>query len=204
VNVLTNKKIIGLSGKNQVEEVVLEDGTSIETNLVVVGIGIDPNIELGESCNLTVNNGIVVDELTRSSLAGIYAIGDCSNHPNDIVGKRLRLESVQNAIGQAKTTARVICGIEKPYSELPWFWSDQYNIKMQMAGINAQDDKAIIRGNLKQKKFSICYIQNGVFTGINSINAAKDFMHAKKIIPMRISPDIEKLANFDIPIKDLI
>lgn len=204
VNILTNKSIISLSGKNHVQGVNLDDGSSIETNLVVVGIGITPNTELGKSCGLSINNGIVVDELTRSSVAGIYAIGDCSNHPNNIIGERLRLESVQNAIGQAKTVARVICGIEKPYAELPWFWSDQYDIKMQMAGVYSQDNKTIIRGDLKQKKFSVCYIRNGIFTGINSINAAKDFIHAKKIIPLKISPDLKKLSNFNIQIKDLL
>lgn len=195
--------LIGFSGNETVEEVNLSDGSSIATDLVLIGIGVIPNVELAVDAGLHVDNGIRVDDHCRTSEQHIYAIGDCTNHPNNLLGCQLRLESVHNALEQAKTAASNICGDELRYSQVPWFWSDQYDLKLQIAGISQGYDRTVLRGDPAERSFSCLYLKDGQFIAIDSINAPRDFMQSKLLIGNRavISPD--KLANTDIALKDM-
>ncbi|HKY93322.1 MAG TPA: FAD-dependent oxidoreductase, partial [Nevskiaceae bacterium] len=136
VDIRTNVKIEAFEGEPNVTHVRLGDGSRIECDLVVYGIGIVPNAELAAEADLAVDNGIVVDQFTRTSDPDIHAAGDCTNHPSDFLGRRVRLESVQNAMEQARAAAQIMLGKEQPYQMVPWFWSDQYDLKLQMVGMN--------------------------------------------------------------------
>jgi len=137
-----------------VSAVLCADGTRIPADVVVVGIGLIPNTELAEAAGLAVDNGILVNEYAQTGDPDIYAAGDCTNHPNDRLGRRLRLESVPNALEQARTAAAAICGQLKPYHVIPWFWSDQYELKLKMVGLSQGYDQLILRGSPDTDSFS--------------------------------------------------
>lgn len=204
VTIKTDVRVTGFKGNGKVETVVCADGSEIDADCVIVGIGIIPNTELAEEAGLDVNNGIVVDALTRTSAEHVYAVGDCTNHPNDLLGRRLRLESVQNAISQGKTAAGAILGKETPYAEVPWFWSDQYDVKLQMAGINDPDDHVIVRGDSSTRSFSVCYVRDGVLVAVNALNRPKDFLQSKKVITAKAPIDEARLADADVPLKEFL
>lgn len=203
VDIRVNVAVTGFDGQDHVRRVLCGDGTTLETDIVIIGIGIIPNIELAESAGLVIDNGIVVNALTQTSEHGVYAVGDCTNHPNDLLGRRLRLESVQNALSQGKTAANAILGKDIPYSEVPWFWSDQYDIKLQMVGINDPDDQAVLRGDPSTRSFSVCYLRDGVLVAINAMNRPKDFIQAKKAITAKLKPNPARLADPEIALKEL-
>ncbi|MBT4741296.1 MAG: FAD-dependent oxidoreductase [Rhodospirillaceae bacterium] len=203
VDIRTDVTVSGFEGDTTVKQVVCTDGSRIDTDVVIIGIGIIPNVELAEAAGLAVENGITVDAMTRTSAETVYAVGDCTNHPNDLLGRRLRLESVQNALSQGKTAANAILGKAEPYAEIPWFWSDQYDIKLQMVGINDPDDQVIVRGDSNSRSFSVCYLRDGVLVAVNALNRPKDFIHAKKAIAAKVTPDSQRLADPEVPIKSL-
>ncbi len=161
---------------------VLDNGDRIKFDCAVVGIGVLPNTEFAEKAGLECDNGICVDEFTQTSDPDVYAIGDCSNHPNFIYNRRIRLESVPNAVAQAKTTAAAICDNHVPYDQLPWFWSDQYNIKLQTAGLFQGYDDAVIAGDIEKGKFSVTYLKDNKTIAMDAFNSPAEFMRAKKKI----------------------
>lgn len=183
---------------------LLADGEALSFDTAIVGIGVIPNVELAESAGLACDNGIVVDEFTQTDDPNIYAVGDCSNHPSFIYDRRIRLESVPNANGQAKTAALAICGERVPYNQLPWFWSDQYDIKLQTAGLLQDYDSALVRGSPTDKKFSVFYLRDGQLIACDSINAPADFMNAKKMVLAEAKPDPIKVADSEVPLKDCV
>lgn len=203
VDIRTSVTVTGFEGKDRVQTVLCSDGNNIDADIVVIGIGIIPNTELAEAAGIDVENGIVVDSLTRTSAENVYAVGDCTNHPNDLLGRRLRLESVQNALSQGKTAANAILGKDTPYAEVPWFWSDQYDIKLQMAGINDPSDDVVVRGDSASRSFSVCYVRDGALVALNAMNRPKDFLQSKKAIAAKLKPDLTRLADPGIPIKEL-
>ena len=184
-----------LHGDGHVTALELDDGQMIETNFVIIGAGILPNYELAEAAGLQVENGIAVDDRCQSSDPDIYAIGDCSSHYSSIYGRRIRLESVHNALEQAKTAASNICGIAERYSQVPWFWSDQYDLKLQIAGLSQGYDEVVIRGEQDDKKFSCFYLRDGVLIAVDAINSPRDFMQSKSLIATRTVIDPAKLAH---------
>ena len=131
---------------NRVSGIELQDGSSVACDVVIIGVGVLPNVELAEDAGLPCDNGIVVDEYCRTDHPNIYAIGDCTNHPNPILSRRLRLECVPNAMDQARNAATNIVGREQSYEAVPWFWSDQYDMKFQMAGFSDESLDAVVRG----------------------------------------------------------
>jgi 3-phenylpropionate/trans-cinnamate dioxygenase ferredoxin reductase subunit len=195
--------IAELTGKRRVKAVITSSGEEISTAFVVVGIGIEPNIELAADAGIDVDDGIVVDEHCRSSDPNIYAVGDCTRHPNSIYGRRLRLESVHNALEQAKTAASNICGKEIRYAQVPWFWSDQYDLKLQIAGLSEGYDDVVIRGNPAEKSFACLYLKDRRLIAVDAVNAARDFVQSKPLIADHALMDIEKLADAEIALKDL-
>jgi 3-phenylpropionate/trans-cinnamate dioxygenase ferredoxin reductase subunit len=187
-----------------VAAVVCQDGSRIPADLVIVGIGLIPNTELASAAGLAVDNGVMVDHCTRSSDPDIFAIGDCSNHPNGIFGRRLRLESVPNALEQARTAAAAACGTDKPYNVVPWFWSDQYEVKLKMAGLSQGYDQLVMRGDPQSRSFSAFYLLQGRMLAADTLSRPQDFMLAKRFIAEAIVLDPVKLADESVALKDLL
>jgi len=202
VDIRTATTVTAFEGQNKVERVRCGD-TVIDADLVVVGIGIVPNVELAADAGLAVDNGIIVDDCARTADPHIFAAGDCTNHPNNIVGGRLRLESVPNALAQGKAAALAIIGRPEPMHEVPWFWSDQYDLKLQMTGLAQPGDTVVMRGHMAERKFSACYLRDGVFVACHAVNMAKDFIQSKKLIIERARPDSARLADPSIALRDL-
>lgn len=175
---------------------------NIAANLVVVGIGALPTDELAQQAGLACDNGIVVDEYGRTSDPAIFAIGDCSNHPSVHYGRRVRLESVDNAFEQANTVAANITGTPTKHDRVPWFWSDQYHHKLLIVGLADGHDRAILRGDPANHSFSVCYLRDGELIAIDTVNMAKDQIAARKLIAARMRPDPNKLADISIALKD--
>jgi 3-phenylpropionate/trans-cinnamate dioxygenase ferredoxin reductase subunit len=191
-------------GDSRVNAVRTSGPLSIPADLVVAGIGIVPNTELAASAGLDVDNGIVVDTHCRTTDDNIYAVGDCTSHPNSIYGRRIRLESVHNALEQAKTAAANICGEVVEYSQVPWFWSDQYDLKLQIAGLSEGYDEVVIRGEPASRSFSCLYLRNGILIACDAINAPRDFVQSKALIAARRQIAPERLADCGVQLKDLV
>jgi 3-phenylpropionate/trans-cinnamate dioxygenase ferredoxin reductase subunit len=181
----------------------LTDGSMIAADLVVVGVGAAPNTELAAAAGLAVENGIVVDDCGRTADPAIFAIGDATNHPNDILGKRLRLESVPAAMGQARAAASAILGAPKPFHELPWFWSDQYDLKLQIAGLSEMGDRVVLRGDPASRRFAAYYLRRGAVAAVNAINSGKDFLGGRKLIVEGRIVDPARLADPLIPLAEV-
>ena len=192
------------SGAHGVEGVVLDSGTTLDVDTVVIGIGIVPNVELAADAGLDVSNGIVVDDHCRTSGTDVYAIGDCTWHPNSLLGYELRLESVHNALEQAKTAAANICGKDTAYVQVPWFWSDQYDLKLQIAGLSGGYDEFVMRGKPENRSFSCLYLRDGQLIAVDAVNSPKDFVQSKALIASHARIDPGTLADTDIELKDMV
>jgi len=203
VKLLLSTGIRDFSGDGHVHAVALSDGTRIEADLVVIGIGVVPNTDLATDAGLQVGDGIVVDDRCRTSDPDIYAVGDCTYHPNDVLGYQVRLESVHNALEQAKTAAVNICGEEQKYAQVPWFWSDQYDLKLQIAGLSQNYDQTIIRGDPAERSFSCLYLNGGRLIAVDAINKPKDFMQSKKLIAEHAVVDASLLADSTVELKEM-
>jgi len=190
-------------GENRLEAIKADDGTRIRCDLAVIGVGVLPTVSLAEAAGLECNNGIMVDEFCRTRDPAILAVGDCTNHPNSLLGRRVRLESVHNAQEQAKTAAATICGKPQAYAQIPWFWSDQYDLKLQIAGLSAGYDEYVIRGDPAERSFAAFYLNAGRLIAVDAINSAREFMLSKKLIAIGARFDPEILADMEIPFKDL-
>ena len=191
-------------GDGRVEAIETTDGELIPADFVVVGVGIVPNTELASAAGLRVDDGIVVDDRCQTSDPAIYAVGDCTSHPNSIYDRRLRLESVHNAVEQAKTAVNNICGIETHYSQVPWFWSDQYDLKLQIAGLSEGYDDVVVRGNPVDRSFACLYLKDGRLIATDAINSAREFVQSKALIAAQVRIDKDRLADNDVQIKDLM
>ena len=170
----------------------------------MIGIGIVPNVELAADSGLKVDNGIMVDDHARTSDPAIYAIGDCANLPCSYsTTGRVRLESVQNAIDQAKHAALAIMGKPKPYNEVPWFWSDQYDLKLQIAGLAGPADQLVLRGDPASRSFAAFRLRDGAVAAVEAVNAAPEYMMGRRLIAARAKVAPERLADKTIPMKDM-
>ena len=152
----------------------------IDCDVVLIGTGIRPRTDLAERAGLAIDNGIAVDACGRSSAPGVYAAGDCTSHPHPWVGQRVRLESVQNAIEQGKAAAAAICGREEPFSAVPWFWSDQYDLKLQIAGLSLGYDSTVLRGRPDDGSFAVYYLKADRVIAVDAINDPRGYMTARK------------------------
>lgn len=180
-NILLGTGVAAFVGHERVEHVELQDGRTLAADVVVVGIGLVPHTRLAEQLGLTCRGGIVVDEAARTSNSTIVAAGDCTvvAHPDH---GSLRLESVQNAIAQARTAAATILGVSAPDAAVPWFWSDQADLKLQIAGLNSGYDDVVVRGEPDTESFSVLYYQNGRLISIDAVNSPRDFMAVRRIL----------------------
>jgi len=203
VKLLLSTGLARFEGKRRVRRVVTDAGQSLAADFVVVGVGIVPNIELASAAGLEVDDGIVVDDTCRTSDPNIYAIGDCTMHPNAIYDRQLRLESVHNALEQAKTAAANICGEEVHYCQVPWFWSDQYDLKLQIAGLSQGYDEVVLRGDPASGSFACFYRRDGILIAVDAINSPREYVQSKPLIAARARVDAEKLADADVMLRDL-
>jgi 3-phenylpropionate/trans-cinnamate dioxygenase ferredoxin reductase subunit len=194
------KHLIGRDGKLVGAE--LSDGSTIDIDFAIVGIGVVPNDQLAKEAGLEVTNGIVVDEFARTSDPSIFAAGDCAVLPWQ--GGRIRLESVQNAVDQAEAAAAIIAGGNAPYEPKPWFWSDQYDVKLQIAGFNLGYDETLLRPGAREGAHSIWYFKNGTFIAVDAINDAKAYVTGKKLLESGINPDKAILADGSADLKQLL
>lgn len=187
-------------GDRKLEAVAAGNGARIPCDLAIVGIGIEPVVELASNAGLTCENGIRVDEFARTDDKAVAAAGDCTNHPSRLYGRRVRLESVQNAIDQAKIAAMSLLGEDRPYDTVPWFWSDQYDLKLQIAGLSQHHDQVVLRGEPSSNSFAAFYLRDGKLQAVDAVNSPKEFMLGKRLIMQRAAPPAEQLAD---PASDL-
>lgn len=181
-------------------EICFGNVTIPKADLIVVGIGVNPNDELARGAGLVCDNGICVDDHLRTDNPDIYAIGDCAQYHNPYAGDRVRLESVQNAVDQAKCAAANIAGKDQIYRAVPWFWTHQYDVMLQMAGLSARADRTVPRGDPASGKFSVCYFKSDGLIAVDSINRPGDHMLARKLLAAnaRITPEQAADESFDL------
>ncbi len=202
VNIITDAQVQAIEGGAGVEGVSLADGTRIAADLVIIGVGVIPATELAEAAGLEVNNGIVVDEYARTSDHDIVAAGDCTFHYNPIYDRHLRLESVQNATDQAKLAAGTLCGKLEAYNALPWFWSDQYDLKLQIAGLSQGFDRVVMRGDSETgRSFAAFYFGGDRLLAVDAVNRPKEFMSVRRALGQGQSADPALLADESADIK---
>ena len=206
VDLRTDAQVIALEGANGgVSRVTLADGTKISAEMVIVGIGIIPAVGPLLVAGAKGGNGVEVDENCRTSLQDVYAIGDCAAHANaSAQGAMIRLESVQNANDMAVTAAKAICGNPQLYLATPWFWSNQYDLKLQSVGLHTTHDASVLRGDPASRSFSLIYLREGEVIALDCVNATKDYVQGRKLIEAhaRIAPEL--LADTAIPLKELM
>lgn len=190
-------------GEGRIDGARLQDGEVIECEIALVGIGAAPEVSLAKDAGLEIDNGIVVDEYARTSDPAIFAAGDCTNFPSPRYGRRMRLESVPNAIEQAKAAAANMLGNQTVYDALPWFWSDQYDVKLQTVGLMEGYDELIVRGDPAEKKFSVWYLKEGKALAVDAINDAVSFAMGKKLIMAGTALDPKKLGDKTVDLKSL-
>ena len=197
VKFMLNATAQAFEGTSAVKAVVTNHG-NVPADVVLVGVGIVPNQEIAAEAGLACDNGIVVDEFAVASDPDICAAGDCTNHPA-FAGGRCRLESVQNAIDQAKHAALAMVGRPSAYHEVPWFWSDQYDLKLQIAGLARPGDAVVLRGDPASKKFSAFHLRDGVIAAVEAINSAPEYIAGRRLIAARARVAPERLADPSVP-----
>ena len=194
-----------LSEGGRATGVRLADGSTIPAQMVVVGIGIAPAIEPLAEAGAETGNGVRVDGQCRSSLADTFAIGDCAEHRNGFAGGAWRrLESVQNANDQANVAAKTICGLDADYDALPWFWSNQYDLKLQTVGLSQGHDATVTRGDPASRSFSIVYLREGRVIALDCVNAVRDYAQGRGLVLHRVVADAKALADPEVPLKSLV
>ena len=203
VKILTSTSVESITKKSKDMEILTNNG-SINADFIVVGIGVIPCDELASESGLKVQNGILVNEFCETSEKDIYSAGDCTVHPNSYYNKDIRLESVHNAIEQGKTVASSIMNKKTPYSQIPWFWSDQYDLKLQIAGLCIDYDDIIVRGNSDNRSFAVFYMKDNYMIASDCINCPGEHMMSRKIISDKIIVDKNRLSDDSIPIKEVI
>ena len=188
----------------RVSAAALDNGETLDCDAVIVGIGIVPSVGPLIAAGAAGADGVDVDEYCRTVLEDVYAIGDCASHANIWADRSvIRLESVQNAHDMATTAARHICKIKQPYEAFPWFWSNQYDLKLQTAGLSLGHDDTVLRGSPESGRFSVVYLKEGRVVALDCVNATRDYVQGRKLIESRSLPDREALADPDVPLKEL-
>ena len=185
-------------------EVVCSDGTEVKADSVLIGAGVVPNIELAEEAGINCDNGIIVNEFGQTNFKNIYACGDCTNHPNKILNKNLRLESVHNAMEQAKTVASSLMNNPMEYNQVPWFWSDQYDHKLQIVGLSGDHDVVTMRGNTNDAKFMLFYTKDEELIAVDAINNPKEFLISRKLVANKVKIKPKVISDLNTNLNDLI
>jgi len=205
VDVRLDVKVQAIEGADRATGVRLAGGDVIAADLVIVGIGIVPAVEPLIAAGAEGGNGVLVDAFCRTSLPDVFAIGDCAAHANDFAeGATIRLESVQNANDMANTAAKAICGDAQPYHAVPWFWSNQYDLKLQTVGLSTGHDDVVMRGDPASRSFSLVYLRQGRVIALDCVNAVKDYVQGKALVVQGTQAKAADLADTARPLKDLV
>lgn len=204
VAIRTNTGVATIEGAERATAVTLTDGTRLPADMIVVGIGLAPNTELAEASGLQVADGIVVDLHACTSDPDIVAAGDCTRHENGFLGRSTRLESVANAVEQARIAAATICGRPLPYDAVPWFWSDQYDIKLQTVGLSADHNHRVVRGDMSKESFCVFYQRDDVLIAVDAINRPQEFILAKRLVAQRATVPAALLADESVSLKSFL
>jgi 3-phenylpropionate/trans-cinnamate dioxygenase ferredoxin reductase subunit len=205
VEIVCGAQVSELRGEGgRVAAVACADGRLFDAGLVVVGIGVVPDVALAEAAGLECDNGIAVDGFCRTSDPDIFAAGDCASFDHPFAGKRIRLESVQNAADQGRIVAAAIAGTPRLYDSVPWFWSDQYDVKLQMAGLMDGCDETVVRGDPASGKFSLLHFRQGQFRAVDAISKPADYVQGRKLLEAGLSPTPEQARDTGFKLKDLL
>lgn len=205
VDLRTGVGVVALEGEVRVSGVTLADGSSVAADMVIVGIGIIPSVKPLLAAGADGGNGVNVDAHCRTSLPDIFAIGDCAAHANAYAdGATIRLESVQNANDQATIAAKAICGELVEYAATPWFWSNQYDLKLQTVGLSTGYDETVLRGDPATRSFSVIYLKDGQVRALDCVNMVKDYVGGRKLVEARAVIDPARLADTAIPLKEML
>jgi 3-phenylpropionate/trans-cinnamate dioxygenase ferredoxin reductase subunit len=207
VRIRCNEQVRALHGDGRtgrVRSVLTEAGGEYPADVVLIGVGVAPADELAKAAGLECENGVVTEAHCRTSHEAIYAAGDCASHLNRQYGRHLRLESVDNAFEQGTTVALNLVGNETLHDKLPWFWSDQFDLKLVIVGVAQGYDTVVIRGVPAARSFSACYLRRGELIAIDTVNAPKDQMAARRLIAAHARPSLEKLSDPAIALKDTV
>lgn len=206
VDVRLNTVVTGFEAGNNgyVAGVTLADGKTVPAGLVLVSVGIAPETALAEAAGLPCDDGVLVDEYTRSADPDILAIGDCTRHRNLFFEQMQRMESVANAVDQARAAAATLMGEDRPYDAAPWFWSNQYDVRLQMVGLSQAHDERVVRGNPEDEAFAVFYLREGHLIAVDAVNLPMAFMLGKKLVYQRRKVNAEALRDPDIELKSLV
>ncbi|HYZ90930.1 MAG TPA: FAD-dependent oxidoreductase [Actinomycetota bacterium] len=191
-------------GSDRVEAVVGTSGTRYPADIVVIGVGIVPNVELADAAGIDCDNGILVDDRCRTSMAGVFAAGDVANRPDDYSGGRIRVEHFQNAQNQGPAAARNMLGRDTPFQEVPWFWTDQYEVNLQMLGHPSAGAERVVRGDPASRDFVALYVRGGNVVAAIAMNRGKDIAAARRLIERKITVDTARLGDEDVALRDLL
>jgi 3-phenylpropionate/trans-cinnamate dioxygenase ferredoxin reductase subunit len=203
VTIVSQARATGFVGRHEVTGVQTDSVGQVPCDLVIAGIGVEPEIALAEQAGLRCDNGICVDEFCRTSDPHVFAAGDCTSHPSIQLGRRLRLESVANALAQGRAAALNMLESKVLYDELPWFWSDQYELKLQIAGLAQQDHQQVMRGEPAEGSFAVFYLADGRMTAVEAVNRPRAFMAGKKLISAGAPVSEHALAQTDRTMHDI-
>lgn len=187
-----------------VRSVELSDGSGLPADLVVAGIGIEPVTDLARDAGIDCDNGVAVDSGCRTSAPDVFAAGDCTSHPNAFFGRRVRLESVPNAMEQGRVAAATMLGEDRSCESEPWFWSDQHGVRLQMAGLSEGADQTVTRGEFGGDSFITFHLRDGVLIGVDAVNGVREFIFCRRLIAARGRPDPAALADPSIPVKTML
>ena len=199
-----NNSLKEIVGSKKVEKVLCSDGAEIKADMVIIGAGILPNVEIAEEAGINCENGIIVDEFAKTNSDIVFACGDCTNHPNKLLNRNLRLESVHNAMEQAKTAAYSVLGNPVEYNQIPWFWSDQYDHKLQIVGLSGEHDAVTVRGHIEESKFMLFYTKEDKLIAVDSVNNPKEFLICRKLVANKVTIKPEMISDLKMDLNDLI
>lgn len=204
VEIRLGAQVAAIEGEGRVAGVRLADGEMIPADMAIVGIGILPAVEPLLAAGAVGGNGVLVDAQSRTSLADVFAVGDCALHVNRYAADTaVRLESVQNANDQATVAAKTICGVEASYDAVPWFWSNQYDLKLQTVGISAGHDAVVVRGDPATRSFSLVYYRQHRVIALDCVNAVKDYVQGRRLVVEGLAVDPAAIADASVPIKEI-
>lgn len=203
IDIRTGAEVVELIGNRRVTGVVLASGETIAADMVIVGVGIIPSVQPLIDAGAEGSNGVLVDAQCRTSLSDVYAIGDCAAHPNEYAdGDIIRIESVQNANDMAAVAAKMICGQETIYKATPWFWSNQYDLKLQTVGLSIGHDETVLRGDPETRSFSIIYLKDGKVIALDCVNNVRDYSHGRRLVELGVSVEAAHLSDTSRMLKE--
>jgi 3-phenylpropionate/trans-cinnamate dioxygenase ferredoxin reductase subunit len=201
VEIFIGASVVAIEGDGRAEAVLLADGRRYDCDAVLVGVGALPNVELAAASGLACSDGVIVDAAARTADSAVWAVGDVTRRPSVLFGGHIRFESVPNALEQAKQAASAIAGRDQPPAEVPWFWSDQFDLKLQMAGLAVDADQQIVRGDPASESFAVFHLKGDVIRCVEAVNAPQEFMGGRLMIAKQTPVDPQKLADLSVGMK---